>query len=160
MTAQFFKRSFFALIIFSLGAVCAFFLNMRFHRWLREMYVYFSDGRISFFGGKEFFLLDVTFIICAGSYITALTILLFYLGRMRKVILHLLISISICIFSIGFICWLDSNLKLVQCTACNDGTRKLHWGDIPYNNIFATGVLISLLPLLISILRQRLLKKK
>lgn len=44
--------------------------------------------------------------------------------------------------------YFDSSIKLLECTACDDGTRVLRYNDIRYDSIFVISLIISLLPVL------------
>ena len=48
----------------------------------------------------------------------------------------------------------DANLKVIECTACNDGIRKLHWNEINYGLIIGISIIISIIPNLIRIIKR------
>ena len=41
---------------------------------------------------------------------------------------------------------LDANMKIIECTACDDGIRKLHWNEIKYGNILGASSILSIIP--------------
>ncbi|WP_298343029.1 hypothetical protein [uncultured Algibacter sp.] len=49
---------------------------------------------------------------------------------------------------------IDANMKIIECTACNDGIRKLHWNEINYGLIIGMSVIISIIPNLIRIIKR------
>ena len=65
--------------------------------------------------------------------------------------------ISILIFGILLIgiSAIDANFKIVECTACDDGIRKLHWNEINYGLIIGVSAIISIIPSLIRIIKLR-----
>ncbi|TDQ27507.1 hypothetical protein DFQ07_1358 [Tenacibaculum caenipelagi] len=48
---------------------------------------------------------------------------------------------------------IEANIKIVDCTACNDGNRKLNWNEINYGLILGTSAIISIIPNLIRIIK-------
>jgi hypothetical protein len=46
-------------------------------------------------------------------------------------------------------------LKIIECTACVDGIRKLNWNGINYGLIIGTSAIISIIPSLIKIIRTK-----
>ncbi|AOW20839.1 hypothetical protein [Urechidicola croceus] len=49
---------------------------------------------------------------------------------------------------------IDANMKIVECTACDNGIRKLNWNEINYGLILGTSAVISIIPSLIRIIKQ------
>ena len=49
---------------------------------------------------------------------------------------------------------IDANIKVVECTACDDGIRKLHWNGINYGLIIGTSAIIPIIPSLIRIIKR------
>jgi len=49
---------------------------------------------------------------------------------------------------------LDANMKIIECTACDDGIRKLHWNEIKYGNILGISLILSLIPSGIILLKK------
>ena len=65
--------------------------------------------------------------------------------------------INIIIFGILLIgiSTINANLKVIECTACDDGIRKLNWNEINYGLIIGTSIIISIIPNLIRIIKRR-----
>ncbi|WP_298540912.1 L-rhamnose/proton symporter RhaT [uncultured Aquimarina sp.] len=49
---------------------------------------------------------------------------------------------------------IDANIKVMECTACDDGIRKIHWNGINYGLIIGTSAIISIIPSLIRIIKR------
>jgi hypothetical protein len=57
-----------------------------------------------------------------------------------------LLTLIIFFIAIGFISWVVSTKMVVECTACNDGTRGIYYNDINYDGIIIASVLLSMIP--------------
>ena len=56
---------------------------------------------------------------------------------------------SIFFISTFLFSYIESNLKIIECTACDNEKLKLHFNHINYDLIFISSLVISLIPLLI-----------
>lgn len=80
------------------------------------------------------------------------------LGNMNQKLTEFLNNIIICLLIFGFfligISAIDANIKVIECTACDDGIRNLNWNDINYGLIIGSSAIISIIPSLIKIIKQ------
>ncbi|MDP5105609.1 MAG: hypothetical protein NWQ31_05495, partial [Polaribacter sp.] len=65
-----------------------------------------------------------------------------------------ILSILIFVIILIGISGVDANMNIIECTACNDGIRKLNWNDINYGMILGISVIISIIPNLIRIIKR------
>jgi hypothetical protein len=65
--------------------------------------------------------------------------------------------IAILIFAIMLIgiCAIDANLKTIECTACDNGIRKLRYNEVNYGLIIGLSVITSGIPSLVRLLKNR-----
>lgn len=49
---------------------------------------------------------------------------------------------------------LNANLKVIECTACDGGIRKLGYGEINYNLILISSLVISIIPSNLSLIKN------
>lgn len=64
--------------------------------------------------------------------------------------------LSILIFTVFLIAIssLDANMKVAECTACDDGIRTIDWNGISYGLILGISILISIIPSLVALINN------
>jgi hypothetical protein len=72
----------------------------------------------------------------------------------RQKIIIGLVTTLIFLISIILISWLSSNAMIVECTACNDGTRGIHYNDINYDGIIVGSLFLSMIPSGLRLMRR------
>jgi hypothetical protein len=75
--------------------------------------------------------------------------------RARNIILGILLLI---VSTVTF-CFIDSNGKLIECTACDNGKRVLAFNELNYDLIFITSLIFGILPAIGTEIRNRKRKK-
>ncbi len=140
------KTSLKYLVAFILGLVVGIFSEDKLHQFIRFLYTYLTNNRISFYIPKfDLYFFSVSFIILFGLYFVALLYL--FIGQtLRQRLLNFFLTLIFIISSFFLICYMDANMKLIECTACNDGKRILDYYDINYLKIFIGTLLSSLIP--------------
>lgn len=73
----------------------------------------------------------------------------------RQKTLDGLLTTIVFFVAIVIICWLNSNEMIVECTACNDGTRGIHYNDINYDGIVVGSLLLSMIPSGLRLVRRK-----
>ena len=65
-------------------------------------------------------------------------------------------AVWIGMFCLGLIglCALDANLKIIECTICDDGIRKLSYSELNYGLILGLCALLSGLPSLLRLIKK------
>jgi hypothetical protein len=131
------------LAVFLPAAFLAFYSEISYRRMVRFFFQLFQDGKIKFIG-KNFHFPDPYFIISFGLYCVLLSVFLTGLARHKS--LKLVFTLLIFFVATLATTYIDSMLKVAECTACRDGVRTLHFNAISYLFHFITGLLLSLLP--------------
>lgn len=134
------------LLFLILGVAIGLFAEVELREIIQKLYITLTGGRISFIGknirlfATEYYCL--TFGFWSGS--------LWLLNRNRtfkQTGLTLVLTTLTFFMMLVFLCYMDSNIKLVECTACDDGTRQLHViHDISYDLIITISLVTSLVP--------------
>lgn len=143
-----------SLVVFILSAVSAFFFEDSFRRLIRYFYIFSTDGNISFVGKNFHLFASGTFVISFGLF----CLLLFNILD-RKKPFHILIVAALFVVSTFIISYTESKLRMMGCTACNDGKLRLHYNSIGYDLIFIAALAISLFPFLPKFIRGLKAKK-
>ena len=141
--------------LFILGLTTGMVFEDSFHKIVRQLYCTLTYNKLSF-GAPKFDILFFTFpfVFLTGLYFS----LLFYLLHKQTKMQRLINAVLTLIFlpgSIILFCYFDGNIKLIECTACDDGTRVLLYKDIGYTKIFFVGLLTSLIPALWTEIKAR-----
>lgn len=140
-------RGLIILIILFIGSIALSFYSEEYYRKvLRYFYERLSQNKISFNTPHKYFhFASDMFVISFGLFAVVLSYLLYRQTQRQKAI-NLTLTVSILILITIFICYIDSSIKLIECTACDDGTRVLNYDDIKYDKIFVTCLIIALIP--------------
>ena len=146
------------LFVFLAACLLAVQFEDSYHELIRYLYVRLSSGTISFrHPGKQFSFPDVFFVGFFGVFATVTYYLLSKL-KAEAIVIHLFVALILFAAFTAWGCKWDGFMKVMVCTACNDGKRTLYYNDVNYNKQFATGLIAALLPLLIVEYKRR--KKK
>jgi len=147
------KKALIGIIGFILGMSFGFYFEGFFRELIQDVFRFTTSDKIQFVGKNISIFSDRTF-----EYFLGFALMIFLLSNLnlkwnlifKNTILCLLIF-GISIFVISAI---DANLKIIECTACENGIRKLHWNGINYGLIIGTSAIISIIPSLIRIIKR------
>lgn len=145
---------FLLFLCFAAASYSTFFFESEYRRLVINFYKYSTNNRISFIGKGFHFFPTYKFSISFGLYILILVFSSINF-KIKWKFLHLIIIILTFFISIFLLSYMDSNSKLIQCTACDDGKLAINYNQINYDLIFIVSLLTSVIPFLIS----RIIKK-
>jgi hypothetical protein len=152
------KEALLLITVFILAAFSAIYYEHNYRLFVRKVFKFINGENILFFG-KDFHLFpSLKFVLSFGIFCT----IAFYiiLKFIKKKILLTAITI-ITFFAVTIISsTIDSKLKIIECTACQDGVRKLSSSGINYDFHFILSLIIALLPLLLLTWKQNKAKIK
>ena len=98
-----------------------------------------GSGKLVFVG-KDFYIFNsLAYYIVFG-----LVIILHYLTV--ESFLSVVFCILLFFLTIGIASSIESWLRITECTACNNGIRQLMFGQVPYERIVISSLLISVIP--------------
>lgn len=141
------------MLLFFVAVFLAFLFEGSYRQFVRHIMLFVSDGKIQFFGKNFHLFPGNAFLAAFGLFVPLyfMTIISIRKGRLRK------LMYSICIFLIvSFaIIYFDSSRLLTECTACDDGIRKIHYNHLPYNAYFIISLSVTYLYLVIAFLLER-----
>ena len=150
------KKTIIGVLAFIIGILIAYFSENYFRDLIQDIFKWSTSDKIKFVS-KNFFVLSEKFYFFAFG----IALLIFTIENRSKNLFQIFKSgiLSLSIFGIVLtgISAIIANIKVVECTACEDGIRSLHWNDINYGLILGISVIISVIPNLIRIL---ILEKK
>ena len=138
--------------VFIMSVILAFYFEEYYRSMVRFFYKYLSDNKIQFVGKDFNLFINYYFLLSFG-----LSCVIFVKSNNKKateIFIWVFISVSLFLISTILISYIDSVLKLVECTGCDDGIRKLNYNEINYNYNFIFSIIIALIPILISKIRN------
>jgi amino acid transporter len=156
-------RNFFKILI---GIVVAYFLALlaftyeeNYRDLIRNLYQQLTENKITFKNyGKYFHFASGEFISAFVIFLISIFILLKRLEN-RQRIRNAILGILLLIISTVIFCYIDSNGKLIECTACDNGKRVLEFNDINYDLIFISSLIFGIIPTVVTEIRNRNRKK-
>jgi hypothetical protein len=148
------KKITFGILAFIIGIGIAYYSESFFRGIIQDIFKWSTSDKIKFIGKNFYVFSNKLYFITFGIGLLILT-----LENLNQKLTQMLKSgiLSFLIFGIILIgiSAVDANMKIIECTACNDGIRKLHWNEINYGLIIGTSVIISVIPNIIRIIKQR-----
>ena len=147
------KKIIFGILAFIIGILLAYYSESFFRGIIQDIYKWSTSNKIQFVGKNFFVFSNKLYFLTFGIGLLILT-----LENLNQKLTQILKSgiISLLIFGIFIIgiSSIDAFGKVVECTACNDGIRKLDWNEINYGLIIGLSVIIAIIPSLIRIIKR------
>lgn len=138
------KTALTALGIFFVGTVAGYISEYHYRRFVRFLFWLFNGDNIQFYG-KDFHLFpSACFVISSGLY-ASLAFLLLKNATWTYRIKRGSLSVIVFFTTTVLIAALDSKRLIMECTACDDGIRKLVFGAVAYDTYFITSLSASIL---------------
>jgi hypothetical protein len=134
------------VVIFVASVYSAFFFEDKYEKLIRYLFEGLSSNNISFIHSRKYIhFASGQFVLTFGLFTVTL---IFLLSRQSKkqIIINLLAATFLLIISTILFCYVDGSAKLIECTACDDGTRALNYWDINYDLIFMVSLITAILP--------------
>lgn len=145
------------LLVFVLTITLAVYYENNYRILVRFFFKFFQGDKIKFVGKNFHLFASPYFVVAFGLFSIILTMLLY--GKSKKGRFVYLFSAIILFFATTIATtYIDSLGKVVECTACQDGVRSLHYNALNYDFHFITSLFIGLLPLLWTFLRRQISK--
>ena len=145
-----------------IGIVIAYFLALisftyeeNYRELIRNLYQQLTENKITFKNHVKYYH------FASGEFVSAFAIfsisIFMLLKRQlnRQRFRNTILGILFLIISTVIFCYIDSNGKLIECTACNNGKRVLEFNDINYDLIFISSLILGILPTIITEIRNR-----
>lgn len=147
------------LLVFVLTITLAVY-NENIYRVLVRFFFHLFQGDKIKFVGKNFHLFaSPYFVISFGLFSVLLAMLLYGQSKTRR-FAYLFSAIILFFITTIATTFIDSTGYVVECTACQDGIRNLHYNAINYDFHFITSLVFGLLPLLWTFLKKQISKRR
>jgi|TARA_B110000261_G_C12853827_1_gene265425 hypothetical protein len=139
------KRIIIGIVAFVIGILIAFYSEGFFRKQIQELYQWATSNGIQFVG-KNFYIFGNGFHYLSFGLTFSLFVLTNWNKKRNLIIKNGILTLLIFGIVLFGISVLDANLKIIECTACDDGIRKLHWNEIKYGNILGISSILSIIP--------------
>lgn len=147
------KKITLGILSFIFGIVIAYFSELFFREFIQGIFIWSTSEKIKFVGKNFYAFSNKLYFISFGIGLLILTLqnLKRNLYEIFKSVIISLILFGIVLFGISSI---DANFKVIECTACEDGIRKLNWNDVNYGLIIGISVFVGIIPSLTKMIRR------
>lgn len=130
--------------LFVLGVVSAFLTEDYYRQFTRFLFKLFNGDKIIFIGKNFHLFASIKFVVAFGLF-CSLTFLALNRNKFYNTLNAILYISATFLLTTTLISLLDSKRLILECTACNDGIRRLTYNEITYDLYFMTSLLVSLL---------------
>ncbi|CAM1343553.1 conserved membrane hypothetical protein [Tenacibaculum amylolyticum] len=148
------KYIFIGIISFIIGITIAVLSYSFFRTQIQNIFLWSTSNQIRFIGKNFYFFASNFYYISFG-----ITFLYFSINTIHqeiKIILkNIILRTLIFIVFIILISSLYANLKVIECTACENGIRSIHWNEINYDFILGISILSSNIISIIDFIKSR-----
>ncbi|MEN2402459.1 hypothetical protein GKZ90_0021900 [Flavobacterium sp. MC2016-06] len=147
------------IIVAFLLALLAFAYEEHYREFIRFLYGLLTENKITFKNNGKYLH------FASGEFISSFTIFIISIFLLLKgqeksqIGRNIILGIIFLILSTLIFCYIGSNGKLMECTACDDGKRVLKFNDINYDLIFISSLIIGILPTIVTEVKKRYMKK-
>lgn len=135
--------------------IVAFLFEDYYRQLVRFLFKFFNGDNIQFFG-KNFHLFPSDSFVVAFGLFTSLTFLLLKFSSRPDRLKRTCVTVIVFFATTSLITALDSKRLIIECTACDDGIRRLTFNEITYDKYF----IISLTTATVYLLTVYLLERK
>ena len=147
------------LLVFVLTITLAVYKEDNYRVLVRFFFNFFQGDKIKFVGKNFHLFASPYFVVAFGLFSVLFTFLLY--GQSKKSgFIYLPLAIILFFITTMATTYLDSKFKIIECTACQDGVRRLHYNAVNYDFHFITSLVAGLLPLLGTSLKMQFSKRQ
>ncbi len=143
--------------VFFTALIIAFYFEEDYRQCVRYFFKLFQGNHIEFFGKNLRLFVSEYFISAFGAFNILFSILLFKTTK-KRVLPKLLLTISLFFLTTALTSYIDSCIKVIECTICKENKRELNYNGINYDYHFIASLIISLLPLTFGVFKNRMRK--
>jgi len=136
------------------GILLAFLFEDYYRQLVRFLFKFFNGDNIQFFG-KNFHLFASDIFVGTFGLFTSLTFLLLKFSSRPNRLKRVCVTVSIFFAMTIIITALDSKRLIIECTACDDGIRRLTFNQPTYDKYFVISLTTAFAYLLMTFLLER-----
>ncbi len=141
------------------GIVLAFLFEDYYRQLVRFSFKFFNGDNIQFVGKNFHLFASDVFVVAFGLFASA-TFLLLKFSKRAKRLKRTSMTIFVFFVTTILITALDSKQLIIECTACDDGIRRLTYNQPTYDKYFVISLTIASAYLLAAFLLERKRRRK
>lgn len=149
------KTIIFSILILALSAYLALYYERNYRKLIRFLYEFLTKNKLSLIEPREHFHFPSGVFVSTFSVFILISFYLFRKNKRKQNIINLFTGVLILIISTYSFCYVDSHLKVMECPTCGNGERELGYDDINYDKIFIASLILTVLPGIITKIRNR-----
>ena len=156
------KKILISIGLFIIGIAISSFAEDQLRYLIQTLFKILTNNAIRFYG-KDFYFFGSPYYYVSFGLSFPVTWYSWSGLTTRQKVTGLLLTFVIFFIAIIGISWAISNMMIVECTACKDGTRQIRYNDVNYDGIILGGLFLSLVPAGMRLIRRWVLpirKKK
>lgn len=138
---------------FIIGILLAYLFEDHYRQFVRFLFSFFNGENIQF-TGKNFHLFPSNIFIITSGFFSSFSFLLLKFSTHTSRIKSTFNTVIIFFMTTILITALDSHRLVLECTACNDGIRRLTFNEIPYDRYFVISLALATIYLTIKYLKK------
>ena len=142
------------VLVIIIGLITSILIESELRQLIQTLFKSLTSNAIHFYG-KDFHLFASSYYYISFGLLFLIIWTSWTSLTARQKILNGLTTLVIFFVSLTAVSWFDSNRMIVECTACNDGTRGIHYNGINYDGIIIFSLIISIIPTGLRILRRK-----
>lgn len=143
-----------SIVLLVLGLIISVLAESKLRLLIQALFKSLTNNAIHFYG-KDFHLFASPYYYLSFGLLLLVAWFSWNGFILKQKILYGLVTALIFFVSIIVISWLNSNAMIIECTACNDETRGIHYNDINYDAIIIGSLFLSMIPSGIRLMRRR-----
>ena len=143
-----------SIVLLVLGLIISVLAEPKLRLLIQTLFKSLTNNAIHFYG-KDFHLFASPYYYLSFGLLLLVAWFSWNGLTSKQKILYGLMTTLIFFVSIISISWLNSNAMIIECTACNDGTRGIHYNDINYDGIIIGSLFLSMIPSGLRLVRRR-----
>tara|TARA_R110002073_G_scaffold108336_5_gene243533 strand:+ start:114875 stop:115321 length:447 start_codon:yes stop_codon:yes gene_type:complete len=145
------KKILFVLLFSLFGVAFSIWAELFLRNQTHNLYRWTTNNKIHFVGKNIYFFAHPLYYISFGIWFTLNS---FY-SNIKSSLKSLLLSITIFIVFTIIVAFIDGNLRVIVCTACDDGILKLHYNSVNFGLILGISALLSLTPVIFKLIKLK-----
>jgi hypothetical protein len=147
------KKIIIGILFFIIGFGIAVYFDSFFRFRIQDLFQWTTNNGIQF-NGKDFHLFGNPIYFISFGLLFAIFSLANFNTKRLIILRNGIILIAIFVIALIVISAIAANFKIVECTACNDGIKKLGYNEINYGLILSFSTFFSMIPSIIKLIRK------
>lgn len=151
------KKVLLGVLAYIIGIGIGVYFESFFRETIQDIFKFTTSNKIQFRGKNIYFSIGGIF-----KYILSFTLMLFLFSnlnlKLKQVIKNTVILLLIFGISLFVISAINANLKVIECTACDNGIVRIHWNGINYDLIIGLSAILAIIPSIIRLVKHKLKK--